>query len=275
VLIPTAELLKRKLAKVTSAQFAKSGTSRAVVLVKAAPQASGSHGETVCVAALDEYGKWHRLYPVNFRDLAPEQRFGRWDNIEFKWRLPEVAKDRRIESKRIQQDSIVVLGSLKPKARQQFLERAIIDSPAVAYKDGKSLALVRPQNPRFKYRRRTPQEMDAVLKKYEEINASPSLFGTTTIVPREPAPFEFSYAYEDGDGLHDQRCHDWEVEQTFLKWRDAYGEERALRDMMRVFGEDYPRKGMVLAMGTHGQRNWQWMIIGILRLDEITQPSLL
>jgi len=117
--------------------------------------------------------------------------------------------------------------------------------------------------------------MDAVLKKYEEINASPSLFGTTTIVPREPAPFEFSYAYEDGDGLHDQRCHDWEVEQTFLKWRDAYGEERALRDMMRVFGEDYPRKGMVLAMGTHGQRNWQWMIIGILRLDEITQPSLL
>jgi hypothetical protein len=243
--------------------------------VKAAPQASGSHGETVCIAALDEYGNWHRLYPVNFRDLDSGQRFGRWDNIEFKWRLPEVAKDRRVESKRIQQDSVRIVGSLKPKARQQFLEKAIIDSPAAAYKSGKSLALVRPKDPKFKYRRRSPEEMEAVLKGYEEINASPSLFGTTTIVPREPAPYQFSYEFEDADGPHDQRCHDWEIEQTYLKWSAHYGEEKALAEMMRVFGEEYPRKGMLLAMGTHGQRNWQWMIIGVLRMDEIVQPSLL
>jgi hypothetical protein len=265
----------RKPIMVSSSEFAKSGTSRAVILVKAAPQASGSHGETVCVAALDEYGNWHRLYPVNFRELKPEQRFGRWDNIEFKWRLPEVAKDRRVESKRVEQDSVRIIGTLKPKGRQQFLERAIIESPAAAYKSGRSLALVRPRNPVFKYRRRTAEEMEKVLKGYEEINASPSLFGTTTIVPREPAPFEFSYEYEDGDGPHNQRCHDWEIEQTFLKWRDAYGEERALNEMTRVFGTEYPQKGMILAMGTHGQRNWQWMIIGIIRLDEITQPGFL
>jgi hypothetical protein len=270
-----AELLMRKLRGLSPQQFAKSGTSRAVVLVKAAPQASGSHGETVCVAALDEYGSWHRLYPVNFRDLTPEQRFHRWDNIEFKWRLPEVAKDRRVESKRVQQDSIRIVGSLKPKGRQQFLEKAIIESPAAAYKAKQSLALIRPKNPVFKVRRRTAREMQDILKGYEEINASPSLFGTTTIVPREPAPYEFSYSFEDGDGPHHQRCHDWEVEQTFLKWRDAYGEDRALDEMKRVFGEEYPKKGMLLAMGTHGQRNWQWMIIGIIRLDEITQPSLL
>lgn len=259
---------------VSSSEFAKSGTSRAVVLVKAAPQASGSHGETVCVAALDEYGNWHRLYPVNFRDLTPDQRFGRWDNIEFRWRLPEVARDRRVESKRVQQDSIIILGKLKASGREQFLERAIIDSTASAYKTGRSLALVRPINPVFKFRRRTDKEIAELTKGYEEINASPGLFGTTSIVPREPAPYEFSYKYEDADGKHDQRCHDWEVEQTFLKWRDAYGEERALCDMARVFGEEYPQKGMVLAMGTHGQRNWQWMIIGIIRLDQITQPGL-
>lgn len=259
----------------SSSEFVKAGTARAVVLVKAAPQASGSHGETVCVAALDECGRWHRLYPVNFRELLPEQRFGRWDNIEFKWRLPEVAKDRRSESKRVQQDSIKIVGSLKPKGRQQFLEKAIVDSPAQAYKNGKSLALVRPRNPNFRFRRRSSKELADLLKGYQEINASPALFGTTTIVPREPAPYEFLYSYEDSDGPHVQRCHDWEVEQTFLKWRDAYGEERALTEMTRVFGDEYPSRGMVLAMGTHGQRNWQWMIIGIIRLDEIQQPSLL
>lgn len=259
----------------SSSEFAKSGTSRAVVLVKAAPQASGAHGETVCVAALGEYGNWHRIYPVNFRDLMPEQKFSRWDNIEFRWRLPEVAKDRRVESKRVEQDSIKIVGTLKSKGRSQFLERAIIDSPDQAYKSGKSLALVRPQNPIFKFRKRSADEMQQILKGYEEINASPSLFGTTSIVPREPAPFEFSYSYEDGDGLHSQRCHDWEIEQTYLKWSALYGEEKALSEMMRVFGEEYPKKGMLLAMGTHGQRNWQWMIIGVLRMDEIVQPSLL
>jgi hypothetical protein len=242
--------------------------------VKAAPQASGAHGETVCVAALDEYGNWHRLYPVNFRDLTSDQKFGRWDNIEFKWRLPDVSKDRRVESKRVQQESIRIVGTLKQKARQQFLEKAIIESPARAYKNNQSLALIRPKNPVFTFRRRTPDEMARLVKGYEEINASPSLFGTTTIIPREPAPYEFSYSYEDGDGQHNQRCHDWEVEQTFLNWRKAYGEQKALGDMSRVFGEEYPEKGMALAMGTHGQRNWQWMIIGIIRLDEITQPGL-
>ena len=140
---------------------------------------------------------------------------------------------------------------------------------------GQSLALIRPMNPVFRYRQRTQAELEELTKGYREMNASPGLFGTTEIVPREPAPFEFSYTYEAADGPHKQRCRDWEVEQTFLKWRDAYSEERALADMMRRFGEEYPQKGMLLAMGTHGQRSWQWMIIGIIRLNEITQPSLL
>lgn len=116
---------------------AKNGKGSAVVLVKAAPQASGAHGETVCVAALDIYGVWHRLYPINFRDLKPEQRFGRWDVIEYDWRLPEVSKDRRAESKRVTQESIAVVGKLKKGEHQKFLEKAIVVSTEDAYKNGK------------------------------------------------------------------------------------------------------------------------------------------
>ena len=36
-------------------------------------------------------------------------------------------------------------------------------------------------------------------------------------------------------------------------WSRHYGEQAALENMQRVFGEDYPKKGMVLAMGTHSQ----------------------
>ena len=45
--------------------------------------------------------------------------------------------------------------------------------------------------------------------------------------------------------------------------------------MQRVFGEEYPKKGMVLAMGTHSLYPDVWLINGIVRLDEVTQMSLL
>lgn len=256
-------------------QPTKDGTSRAVVLVKATPQASESHGETVCVAALDEYGIWHRLYPVNFQDLKTSQRFGRWDVIEFAWRLPEMGKDRRAESKRIVQESVQIVGKLKPNERQRYLDKAVVLGERAEYKAGRSLALIRPTNPKFRYQQRSKDEIERVKKGYDDIRRSPDLFGTTDIVPREPSPFEFYYEYTDADGKHDKRCHDWETERTFLKWRDLYGEEPALREMQRVFGEEYPQRGMALAMGTHGQRNWQWMIIGVLRLDVSSQTSFL
>jgi hypothetical protein len=225
----------------------KTGVSRAVVLVKAVPQASGSHGETVCVAALDAYGNWHRLYPVNFRDLRADQKFGRWDEIEFSWRLPEVSKDRRAESKRIDQASVHIIGTLKPSERARYSSSAETDSTNLQYKQGKSLALIRPRDPKFYVKRRSDAEIERVRKGYEEILRSPDFFGTTDIVPREAAPFEFYYKYSDSDGQHDQRCHDWETEQTFLNWRAKYGEEQALKEMQRVFGEEYPAKGMALA----------------------------
>ena len=45
--------------------------------------------------------------------------------------------------------------------------------------------------------------------------------------------------------------------------------------MQRVFGNDYPKKGMVLAMGTYSLYPDVWLINGIIRLDDVTQMSLL
>jgi hypothetical protein len=45
--------------------------------VKAAPQLSERYGETVCVAALStdlQRRGWIRLYPINFRELASDDR---------------------------------------------------------------------------------------------------------------------------------------------------------------------------------------------------------
>ena len=71
-------------------------------------------------------------------------------------------------------------------------------------------------------------------------------------------------------------CQDWETDAAFYNWSHHYGEQAALNHMQQVFGEDYPKKGMVLAMGTHSQYpDNPWLINGIIRLDEVKQMSLL
>ena len=49
----------------------------AFVIVKAAPRASNTYGETVCIAAIDRNGCWVRLYPVSFRQLEDALEAGR------------------------------------------------------------------------------------------------------------------------------------------------------------------------------------------------------
>jgi hypothetical protein len=48
-------------------------------------------------------------------------------------------------------------------------------------------------------------------------------------------------------------------------------EQRALAEMQRVFGEEYPTKGMLMAMGTHSLYPDTWLINGVVRLDEVEQ----
>ncbi|CDX14459.1 hypothetical protein MPL3356_160001 [Mesorhizobium plurifarium] len=95
-----------------------------------------------------------------------------------------------------------------------------------------------------------------------------SLFGFLgkSLVPYEPAPFYFKYRYETDDGVREGTCQDWEIEATFLKWQRRYGEKETLQKMSDRFGAEYPKKGFVLAMGTH-KAYPQWLINGVIRLD--------
>ena len=257
-------------------ELSRSGSSRAVVLVKALPQVSEVYGETVCVAAIDDYGRWKRLYPVTFRDLAPEQRFSRWDLITFDWQLRDAAKDRRAESVRVDQASIKIERELTKPRREAFLNRTIVTGTKKEHAEGRSLALLKADSLEFYWKRRSDVDLAKIRAEYVRLQAAPAdLFGIKRMADREPAPFDFCYRYHDDDGPHDARCHDWETEATFLSRRHDLGEKAALEWMGAKFGEEFPQKGMLLAMGTHSQRNWQWMIVGVIRLDPVREPTFL
>ncbi|TAL01115.1 MAG: hypothetical protein EPO08_11410 [Rhodospirillaceae bacterium] len=250
---------------------ANQNTSEAVILVKASPHVGKKHGETVCCAGVSDDGKWLRLYPVTFRTLDEAKQFKRWDRIRFRWEKPN--DDPRPESTRVDHQSIEIIGELKRKDRLSFLNRIEVSSIKKVQAEGKTFALLRPRDLKFSIEKKEDKKFNAEKQDFKTFAAQTDLF-TKPLMPFEPCPYEFKYKYTTEDGEREGTCQDWETDATFYNWSKQYGEKKALEEMQRVFGEDYPKKGMVFAMGTHSLYPDTWLINGIIRLDEITQLSL-
>lgn len=257
----------------SQAELGRSGETEAIVIIKAAPQVGEKHGETVCCAGIDLDGRWLRLYPVSFRNLDDSQKFGRWDRIKFKWRRPN--DDARIESRRVDQQSLQIVGKLKARERESFLASSIVTSLDRERQNSRSLALLKANIRSFKAEVKTDKEIAIEVSKFEKIRSQYDMFKTEKIIPYKPCPFKFKYGYTTDDGVREGTCQDWEIEATYFNWQKMYGQEKALTEIERVFGEEYPQKGMLMAMGTHSLHPNTWLINGIIRLDEISQYSLL
>lgn len=241
-------------------------------MVKAAPQVGRRHGETVCCAGIDLYGNWLRLYPVSFRTLEQSKKFGRWDRIKFNWRLPN--DDKRIESRRVDQQSIEIVAQLKKSERSGFLAKTIVTSLVRERALGRSFALLKPEILAFKIEKKGANEVKEEKQLFDSIRAQDDLFAKQVTNNYNPRPYVFKYKYRTDDGTREGTCQDWEIEATYHKWSRDNGVQRALADMQRVFGEDYPKKGMLLAMGTHSLHQDTWLINGVVRQDDISQASM-
>ncbi len=246
------------------------GTSEAVILVKASPHASKKHGETVCCAGINEKGQWVRLYPVTFRRLDEGKQFKRWDRIKFRWHRPK--DDKRPESLRVDHETIEIVGELKLKEREAFLSRLEVTAINQAIAEGKTLALLRPKNPKFFIEKKPDSDIREEAEAFRACTDQGDLLAKQ-LVPMEPCPYAFKYSYRTDDGERTGTCQDWETDATFFKWRKSYGEASALERMRQTFGEKYPKEGMTFAMGTHSLYPDKWLINGIIRLDEIKQMS--
>ena len=90
----------------------------------------------------------------------------------------------------------------------------------------------------------------------------------------DPCPYDLSLTFEDGAGRHDMTCGDWETAAAFFNLRRAYGDEGALEHLRSTYEERYFSDGVALALGTVKKRPQQWLLLGVIRLDETTQPLL-
>ncbi|WP_114377545.1 hypothetical protein [Elioraea thermophila] len=173
------------------------------------------HGETVCCAGIDPNGNWIRLYPVSFRSLDEGKKFARWDRIRFRWLLPQ--DDRRPESRRVDQNSVRVLGRLVESERQRFPADRIVTGLGVEREAGRSLALLRARIIDFTDEPKSKDDLEKEAARFAALRRQADLFKTKPMIPYRPCPFRFEYRYECDDGLREGTCQDWELEATFFR----------------------------------------------------------
>lgn len=240
--------------------------------MKALPHSSKTHGETVCCAGMTAQGEWKRLFPIRFRHLSGDSSFGRWDWVKYRYTRP--SKDDRSESCRVHEESLERDGKLSKTKQAAFLNPHVLPSINEAIARGQSLALIRPKNTRFRWKRKSAAEVQAEKAGFEKAAAQTSLFDKE-LAALEPTPFQFRFRFED-DVPHDFENGDWEAHAMFYNARTKLGmsEQEALDWMDYKFNDEYPSKGMLFAVGNQAKRRHVWQLLGVLRVNPPSEAEL-
>ena len=199
---------------------------RVLITVKAYPNPSKKYGETVCCAGIDlKTGQWLRLYPIPYRYLDSEQKFKKYGIVEVS--CTKNTADKRPESYKVNCDSIKLIEWLDTKKggwerRQSLVMLTLSTSMCNVYEEEKkslkSLAIIKPSNINFSWKKATEKNKDDRDKYYSQL----SLFYESKKAIKA-VPYNFYYEFIcDGEincPGHKLLIIDWEIGQAFLKWR--------------------------------------------------------
>lgn len=172
---------------------------------------------------------------------------------------------------------------MKRSERAGFLDPLICGSLKEADARRESLTLVRPLSLRLEAIPKSAEELISETEKHRALSNQLSLLdGDEQAEPLVPCRMQFIAHWKDQDGgNHRQECDDWETAAAFNRFERMYDEKSAISFLKQKYEEQYLQAGLVLGFSTHSRRNVefntsnQWLLVGLIRLDETKQPSLL
>jgi hypothetical protein len=246
-------------------------TKRVLVTVKAYPNPSKKYGETVCCAGIDvDTLEWLRLYPIPFRDLDSSMRFRKYTIISVRcWKAPD---DHRVESYKIDTDSIEPLSHLDTKGkweeRKRIVLRTVLPSFCSILQDtvkNKSLGTFKPCNIQFSWKK-SPLQDEA---KREASYAQLSFFDTKKKAI-EQIPFDFYYHFnclgETNCPGHKLPIIDWEIGQAYRNWRYKYTPQEQLLQKIKQRWLDLicsEKNDMYFYVGNMQRFRDHFMVLGV------------
>ncbi len=203
----------------------------ALIVVRTYPSPAKNGVEVSCTAAITAAGDWLRLFPVPWRYLPTDKRFRRyqWINVG----VAKPSRDIRPESFKLDATSIEILSNPLStqdawRARKDvvFPMRAHCLCCLKAERDARgypSLGIFRPKSiDQLLITPDSPNWSDAQLM----ILRQRHLFDETPKQELEKIPYVFRYQFRckhDECPGHKLTCTDWEMAESYRKWRRAYG----------------------------------------------------
>lgn len=213
-------------------------TKQVLITVKAYPNPSKKYGETVCCAGIDlETRSWIRLYPIQYRDLEFSKRFKKYDII--KVNCEKAQRDRRVESYRVDQDSITVLKNLGTSDKWERRKKIVLPTASRSFCDiirmvgeDRSLGMFKPCNVEFSWEKSAVADVAKRQACYAQLS-----FFDRQKQAIEKVPFDFYYHFECA-GVDDCPGHklsivDWEMGESRRRWRHTYKPEDLLLAKIR------------------------------------------
>lgn len=259
-----------------------------LVTVKAYPEPSKTYRETSCVAGVTASGKPVRIFPIPARDLEEDNQFRKYSLIAA--RIRKATDDARPESHKIDFGNIRELYRLKTDDR--WSERSIRVEPfRVAtsleelqnrFKNDRtaaspSLALIRPKEViSLKLEKR---DRDGWNEAELSTLVQPTLFDSRQQNPLEFIPYRFKYQFLCDDSRctkpHSYSVLDWEMNQTYRKWRREYGEADWESKFRLRFEEEFiEKKDLQFFVGTMKNKPWVWTIVGLFYPPKSTKSEM-
>lgn len=241
-----------------------------LITVKSYPNPSAKYVESSCTAGLTRNREWLRLHPLPFRMLEDDKQFKKYQWIQAKIKKSE---DHRPESHKVDCDSIKVLDeSLSTRhywaQRRSFLEplrrRSMEEIWQEQEKKKISLSFFKP-----KYIERLIIEPAEPTWSTKQLAA---LQQQNFFVPREnrsleKVPYDFKYKYWCDDPNckgHTQKIVDWEIYQSYRRWRAHYGPDKWEEKLRTRYEADMQNLcDTHFFVGTMLAHPTTWLIIGL------------
>jgi hypothetical protein len=249
---------------------AREERKKALIVVRTYPTPAKSGVEVSCTAAITDQGEWLRLFPVPWRLLEKDQRFRKYQWVEV---TVTKAKDPRPESYKLKQDGIKILSEPLPvknewKARNEVIEplKAHCLCCLIKQRDEHghpTLGVFRPKTIlRLVISPESPMWTDAQLA----ILRQGHLFASMPKKELEKIPFSFRYEFrcEDDSCIgHKIICTDWEMYESYRRWRNEYGDKWEEKFRQRYETEMITKYDTHFYMGTVHQHPHVWIIVGL------------
>ena len=244
---------------------------RILITIRTYPTPAQQGIEVSCTAGMTEDGKWIRLFPIPYRFLSEDKRFSKYQWIEAS---VTKASDYRRESYHVDIDSIEIVSDTLPtkskwKERKQLLAPLLSDSlcsvQAMRDKDKHpTLGFFKPQEiTGFDMQPVDPNWTESELGKLRQL----SLFQNAPAAELVKIPFNFRYRFTCDEAIcsgHDMSCHDWELGQSYRRWRRDYGEDEWEEKFREQFeGNMMHKNDTHFFVGTLRAHPGTWIIVGL------------